>query len=64
MPDRLLEPFVEDEAEARKAHFLLTHVDRTISNAFATPTWGRRMHKGGPVSSLNLQRKCSVPAPT
>ena len=46
--DRLLEPFVEDEAEARKAiRFLLTHVDRTISNAFCHADLGPEDTRAG-----------------
>ncbi len=41
--DELLEPFISDEKEAEKAiRFLLTHVDRTISNAFCHANLGPR----------------------
>ena len=61
--DRLLEPFVEDEAEARKAiRFLLTHVDRTISNAFCHADLGPEDTRAGRII-LELSAQMQRPTP-
>lgn len=61
--DRLLEPFVEDEAEARKAiRFLLTHVDRTISNAFCHADLGPEDTRAGRII-LELTKEMQRPCP-
>ena len=61
--DRLLEPFVEDEAEARKAiRFLLTHVDRTISDSFCHADIGPYDTKAGRlILELSAQMQRPVP---
>ena len=60
--DELLEPFVREEAEAEKAiRFLLTHVDRTISNAFCHANLGPRDSKAGRIIlklTAEMQRPC------
>lgn len=60
--DELLEPFVEDEAEAEKAiKFLLVHVDRTISNAFCHANLSGRDTKVGRIIlklTAQMQRPC------
>jgi len=46
--DYLLEPFVENEDEARKAiKFLLVHLDRTITDSFCHGNIGPRVTKAG-----------------
>lgn len=61
--DKLLEPFVTDEAEAEKAiEFLLIHVDRTISNAFCHANLGPEDTKAGRII-LKLTRKMQRPCP-
>ncbi|HAB60420.1 MAG TPA: YjjI family glycine radical enzyme, partial [Lachnospiraceae bacterium] len=46
--DELLEPFVVDEAEAKKAiRLFLTHIDRTILDSFCHANIGPRATKAG-----------------
>ncbi len=60
--DELLEPFITDEKEAEKAiRFLLTHVDRTISNAFCHANLGPRDTRAGRIIlklTAEMQRPC------
>ena len=61
--DKLLEPFVKDEAEAEKAiRFLLVHVDRTISNAFCHADLSGEDTKAGRII-LKLTKEMGRPCP-
>ncbi len=61
--DSLLEPFVCDEAEAEKAiRMLLTHVDRTIPDAFCHCDIGPRDTKAGRII-LKLTEEMQRPVP-
>ncbi|MDD2958860.1 MAG: YjjI family glycine radical enzyme [Lachnospiraceae bacterium] len=61
--DRLLEPFVRDEAEAEKAiRFLLVHVDRTISNAFCHADLSPEDTRAGRII-LKLTKEMQRPCP-
>lgn len=62
-PDRLLEPYVRDEAEAEKAiRFLLIHVDRTFSNAFCHMNLGPEATRTGQLI-LRLTKEMKRPCP-
>lgn len=61
--DKLLDPFIKDEAEAEKAiRFLLTHVDRTISNAFCHANLGPYDSRAGRII-LKLTKEMQRPCP-
>lgn len=61
--DRLLEPFVTDEEEARKAiRMLLVHVDRTISDSFCHANLGPYDTKAGRII-LELSAEMERPVP-
>ncbi len=61
--DRLLEPFVKDEAEARHAiELFLTHVDRTVSDSFCHADIGPYDTKAGRII-LELSAKMQRPTP-
>lgn len=61
--DRLLEPFVQDEEEAREAiRALLTHVDRTISDSFCHCNLGPHDTKAGRII-LELTAEMQRPVP-
>lgn len=61
--DRLLEPFVRDEEEARRAiHMLLVHVDRTISDSFCHTNLGPYDTKAGRII-LELSAEMERPVP-
>lgn len=61
--DRLLEPYVQDEEEARKAiRMLLVHVDRTISDSFCHANLGPYDTKAGRII-LELSAEMQRPVP-
>lgn len=61
--DELLEPFIADEQEAEKAiRFLLTHVDRTISNAFCHADLGPADNRAARII-LKLTQEMQRPCP-
>ena len=61
--DRLLEPFVQDETEAREAiRALLTHVDRTASDSFCHCNLGPHDTKAGRII-LELSAEMQRPVP-
>jgi len=61
--DRLLEPFIDDEAEARRAiHTLLTHVDRTVSDSFCHCNIGPHDTRAGRII-LELSAEMQRPVP-
>lgn len=61
--DRLLEPFVKDEEEARHAiRIFLTHVDRTISDSFCHANIGPYDTKAGRII-LDLSAEMQRPVP-
>lgn len=61
--DRMLEPFVEDESEAREAiRTLLTHVDRTISDSFCHCNLGPHDTRAGRII-LELSAEMQRPVP-
>ena len=61
--DRLLEPFVKEEEEARHAiELFLTHVDRTVSDSFCHANIGPYDTKAGRII-LELSAKMQRPTP-
>lgn len=61
--DKLLNPFIKEEEEAKKAiRFLLTHVDRTISNAFCHANLGPEDTKAGRII-LEITKEMKRPCP-
>ena len=61
--DRLLEPFVKEEEEARHAiELFLTHVDRTVSDSFCHANIGPYDTKAGRII-LELSAKMQGPTP-
>ncbi len=61
--DRLLEPFVKDEGEARHAiQLFLTHVDRTVSDSFCHADIGPYDTKAGRII-LELSAQMQRPTP-
>ncbi len=61
--DRLLEPFVKDEEEARHAiKLFLTHVDRVVSDAFCHANIGQYDTKAGRII-LELSAEMQRPTP-
>jgi len=61
--DRLLEPYITDENEARKAiHMLLIHVDRTISDSFCHADIGPHDTRAGRII-LELSAEMQRPVP-
>lgn len=61
--DKLLNPFIDEEEEAKKAiRFLLTHVDRTISNAFCHANLGPEDTKAGRII-LDITKEMQRPCP-
>ena len=61
--DRLLEPFVKDEEEARHAiRLFLTHVDRTVSDSFCHADIGPYDTKAGRII-LELSAQMQRPTP-
>lgn len=61
--DKLLEPFIEDEAEARKAiKLFITHIDRTITDSFCHANIGPEETKAGHIIlELEEELQNSVP---
>ena len=61
--DRLLEPFIEDEQEARDAiRALLTHVDRTIADSFCQANVGPYDTRAGRII-LEVTAEMNTPVP-
>ncbi|MCL2843219.1 MAG: YjjI family glycine radical enzyme [Oscillospiraceae bacterium] len=61
--DRLLEPFITDEVEARRAiRTLLTHIDRTVSDSFCHCNIGPHDTKAGRII-LELSAEMQRPVP-